>query len=221
MRNHLSRDFTANEPNTKWVVDITYIRRGEGWLYLCAVLDLYSGKVVGWSMAPVQDRHLVLKAVMMACWQRPGRSEVILHSDRGTQFTSAEYQQFLKDNHIVNSMSDVGHCADNAAAEGFFGKLKRERVHRRRYLSLAEARTDVFDDIERFHNPLIQRRLDAEDEAFRLLTQSSVETGWNPKFQPCPAHQLQQARPVRAFSCLSPTRRAQLAALDNTNRMAG
>lgn len=174
VRNQLARDFTANEPNTKWVVDITYIRTGEGWLYLCAVVDLYAGKVVGWSMSPVQDRHLVLKAVMMACWQRPDRSEVILHSDRGTQFTSTEYQQFLKDHHIVSNMSDVGHCGDNAAAEGFFGKLKRERVHRRRYVTLAEARSDVFDYIERFHNPIIQRRLDARDQAFRLLTQQSV-----------------------------------------------
>ena len=177
VRNHLKRDFSASEPNTKWVVDITYIRTGEGWLYLCAVLDLYSGKVVGWSMSPVQDRHLVLKAVMMASWQRADRSPVILHSDRGTQFTSAEYQQFLKDHHIVSSMSDVGHCGDNAAVEGFFGKLKRERVHRRRYLTLSEACTDVFDYIERFHNPIIQRRLDAQDQAFKLLTQPSVETG--------------------------------------------
>jgi len=177
VRNHLARDFAANEPNTKWVVDITYIRTGEGWLYLCALLDLYSGKVVGWSMSPVQDRHLVLKAVMMASWQRTDRTPVILHSDRGTQFTCAEYQQFLKDQHIVSSMSDVGHCGDNAAAEGFFGKLKRERVHRRRYLTLAEARADMFDYIERFHNPIIQRRLDAKDQAYRLLTQPSVETG--------------------------------------------
>lgn len=177
VRNHIERDFTANEPNTKWVVDITYIRTGEGWLYLCAVLDLYSGKVVGWSMSPIQDRHLVLKAVMMASWQRADRSEVILHSDRGTQFTSAQYQQFLKDHNIVSSMSDVGHCGDNAAAEGFFGKLKRERVHRRRYLTLSAARADVFDYIERFHNPIIQRRLDVKDQAFRLLTLPSVEMG--------------------------------------------
>ena len=177
VRNHLERDFTANEPNTKWVVDITYIRTGEGWLYLCAVLDLYSGKVVGWSMSAIQDRHLVLKAVMMASWQRADRCPVILHSDRGTQFTSTEYQQFLKDHHIVSSMSDVGHCGDNAAAEGFFGKLKRERVYRRLYRTLADARTDVFDYIERFHNTIIQRRLDARDQAFRLLTQPSVKTG--------------------------------------------
>ena len=102
---------------------------------------------------------------------------MILHSDRGTQFTSAEYQQFLKDHHILSSMSDVGHCADNAAAKGFFGKLKRERIHRRRYRTLAVARADVFDYTERFHNPLIQRRLDAQDQAFRRLTQPSMETG--------------------------------------------
>ena len=90
VRNHLERDFQAWEPNTKWVVDITFIRTGEGWLYLCTVLDLFSHRVVGWSMSPVQDRHMVLKAVMMACWQRPDRSPVILHSDRGTQFTSAD-----------------------------------------------------------------------------------------------------------------------------------
>jgi putative transposase len=177
VRNHLERDFVALEPNTKWVADITFIRTGEGWLYLCAVLDLFSGKIVGWSMAPVQDRHLVLKAVMMACWQRPDRAAVILHSDRGTQFTSADYQQFLTDHHIVSSMSAVGHCGDNAAMEGFFGLLKRERIHRHRYLTLAEARADVFDYIERFHNPRMQRRLDAQDQAFRLLTQPSVKTG--------------------------------------------
>lgn len=85
------------------------------------------------------------------------------------QFTSTEYQQFLKDHHIVSSMSDVGHCGDNAPAEGFSGKLKRERVHRRRYLTLVDARADVFDYIERFHNPIIQRRLDVRDHAFRLL----------------------------------------------------
>ena len=177
VRNHLERDFTANEPNTKWVIDITYIRTGEGWLYLCGVLDLFSGMLVGWSMSVVQDRHLVLKAVMMACWQRPDRSQVILHSDRGTQFTRTDYQQFLKDHHITSSMSAVGHCGDNAAMEGFFGLLKRERVNRRRYPTIAEAKADLFDYIERFHNPRMQRRLDAQDEAFRLLTQPSVKTG--------------------------------------------
>lgn len=177
VRNHLERDFKALEPNTKWVVDITYLRTGEGWLYLCAVLDLYTHKIVGWSMSTVQDRHLVLNAVMMASWQRPDRSPVILHSDRGTQFTSADYQRFLADHHITSSMSAVGHCGDNAAMEGFWGMLKRERVHRRRYLTLADARADVFDYIERFHNPRMQRRLDAQDQAYNDLTKQSVETG--------------------------------------------
>jgi len=177
VRNHLERDFHALEPNTKWVVDITYIYTGEGWLYLCAVIDLFGGKVVGWATSSVQDRQLVLNAVLMACWQRSDRTTVILHSDRGTQFTSGEYQQFLKDNHLICSMSEVGHCGDNAAAEGFFGKIKRERINRRRYLTLASARSDVFDYIERFHNPWIQRRLDAQDRKFSVLTQLSAETG--------------------------------------------
>lgn len=163
VRNHLERDFSATEANLKWVTDITYIRTAESWLYLCAVIDLYGGKVVGWSMSTTQDRQLVLKAVLMACWQRPARKSVILHSDRGTQFTSYEYQQFLKDHHITLSMSDVGHCGDNAPAEGFFGMLKRERINRRRYLTVSDARSDVFDYIERFHNPRIQRRIDSRD----------------------------------------------------------
>ena len=176
VRNHLERDFKATEPNTKWVTDITYIGTAEGWLYLCAVIYLYGGKVVGWSMSTTQDRQLVLKAVLMACWQRPSRRPVILHSDRGTQFTSYEYQQFLKDHHITLSMSDVGHCGDNAPAEGFFGMLKRERVNRRRYLTVADARSDVFDYIERFHNPRIQRRLDSLDRGISTLTQPSAKT---------------------------------------------
>ena len=96
IQNHLARDFRSEEPNTKWVTDITFIRSAEGWLYLCVVLDLYSDIVVGWSMSHRQDRQLVLQAVLMALWQRTDRSAVILHSDRGTQFTSDEYQRFLK-----------------------------------------------------------------------------------------------------------------------------
>jgi len=173
VRNHLERDFTATEPNTKWVTDITYIRTAEGWLYLCVVIDLYGGKVVGWSMSTTQDRQLVLRAVLMACWQRPDLEPVILHSDRGTQFTSYEYQQFLKDHHITLSMSDVGHCGDNAPAEGFFGMIKRERINRRRYLTVA----DALDYIERFHNPRIQRRLDSLHRGISTLTQPSAKTG--------------------------------------------
>jgi putative transposase len=177
IKNHLARDFKAEEPNTKWATDITFIRTAEDWLYLCIVLDLYSDIVVGWSMSRRQDRQLVLQAVLMALWQRSARSPVILHSDRGTQFTSDEYQRFLKGHNLICSMSGVGSCADNAAVEGFFGRLKRERVNRRQYRANAEARADVFDYIERFHNPLKRRRLKRLESEKIHLTQLSVETG--------------------------------------------
>jgi putative transposase len=176
-QNHLERDFTSTAPNTKWVTDLTYIRTAEHWLYLCIVLDLYSGVVVGWSMRPRQDRQLVVQAVLMAVWQRPGRTPVILHSDRGCQFTSEEYQQFLAAHPIGCSRSAVGSCADNAAAESFFGVLKRERVNRRQYRTRAEARADIFDYIERWHNPRQRRRLAFQQEGEKLLTHLSVETG--------------------------------------------
>ena len=104
----LVRDFTAAAPNQKWVTDITYIRTAESWLYLCVVLDLYDRRVVGWSMSVRQDRALVMQAVLMALWQRDADTAVILHSDRGTQFTSDEYQQFLVAHNLVCSMSGVG-----------------------------------------------------------------------------------------------------------------
>lgn len=173
--NHLSRDFSAEAPNTRWVTDITYIRTAEHWLYLCVVLDLHSGIVVGWSMSPRQERQLVIQAVLMALWQRSDRKPVILHSDRGCQFTSEEYQRFLSGHNLICSMSGVGSCADNAAAEGFFGMLKRERVNRRRYQTRAEARADIFDYIERFHNPRRRRQLEAAQRKDLLLTQPSVE----------------------------------------------
>lgn len=162
VRNHLQRNFEASSSNSKWVTDITYVRTAEDWLYLCVVIDLHARLVVGWSMSAVQDRHLVLQAVLMALWQRENRSPVVLHSDRGTQFTSDEYQRFLKGHNLTCSMSAVGSCADNALVEGFFGMLKRERVNRRRYRSRADARADIFDYIERFYNPRMRSRLKRE-----------------------------------------------------------
>lgn len=157
--NHLARDFTAGQANAKWVSDITYIRTAEHWLYLCVIIDLYSGKVIGWSMNKQQDKGIVINAVQMALWQAQPKLNVILHSDRGSQYTSYAYQRFLKENQLISSMSAVGSCADNAAAESFFGLLKRERVHRKHYETRAEARVDVFDYIERFHNPRRERKL--------------------------------------------------------------
>jgi putative transposase len=160
VENLLERDFKADVANARWVTDITYIRTEENWLYLCVVLDLANDVVVGWSMGARQDRELVLRAVLMSLGQRQGGGPTILHSDKGAQFTSDEYQRFLRDHGLVSSMSAVGSCADNAAAEGFFGRLKRERVNRRNYRTRAEARTDVFDYIERVHNAGRRRRME-------------------------------------------------------------
>lgn len=168
--NHLERDFGAEAPNTKWVTDITYISTVEGWLYLCAVKDLCTDVIVGWSMSHSQTRELVLQAVLMALWQRQDHSPVILHSDRGCQFTSGEYQRFLEAHHLICSMSAVGSCADNASMEGFWGMLKRERIHRRIYQTRAEARADVFDYIERFHNARCRRRLEMHQQKQLLLS---------------------------------------------------
>ena len=177
VRNHLARDFRSERANTKWVTDITYIRTAEGWLYLCVVVDLYSGRVVGWSMSARQDRQLVLQAVLMALWQREDRSPVILHSDRGSQFTSEEYQRFLEGHDLICSMSAVGSCADNAAAESLFGVLKRERVNRRQYRTRAEARADIFDYIECFHNPRKKRRIERLKKKELDCSKPSAETG--------------------------------------------
>jgi len=175
--NHLERDFSATQANDKWVTDITFVRTAEHWLYLCVVIDLYSRQVVGWSMSATQDRQLVLQAVLMALWQREDPDRVILHSDRGCQFTSDEYQRFLNGHNLVCSMSAVGSCADNAAAEGFFGMLKRERVNRRRYYTRAEARADIFDYIERFYNPRMRRKLQRAENREIELNSSVREIG--------------------------------------------
>jgi putative transposase len=160
--NHLQRDFTSQQPNTKWVTDITYIRTAEGWLYLAVVIDLYSSLVIGWSMSQRMEKQLVVQAVLMALWQKQCAGNVILHSDRGSQYTSHEYQLFLSSHGIVSSMSAVGSCYDNAAAESFFGVLKRERVNRKRYMTRAEARADIFDYIERFYNQRKRRQLNSD-----------------------------------------------------------
>lgn len=175
--NHLERDFTALEPETKWVTDITEIKTSEGKLYLCVVIDLFSMLVIGWSMHHRQDRQMVMRAVEAALWQRQGKGPVVLHSDRGCQFTSGDYQDLLKQNQLICSMSAVGHCADNAACEGFFGMLKRERIYRNRYPTLDVAKSDVFDYIERFYNPRMRRRVAKQDLKAAAFLQPSVEMG--------------------------------------------
>lgn len=156
----MERDCTATAPNTKWVTDITYVRTAEHWLYLRLVPELYSGLVMGWAMSARQDSQLVVQAVLMAMWQRPTRTSVVLHSDRGCQFTAEKYQRCLAAHQMTCRMSAVGSCADNAAAESFFWVLKCERMNRRQYRTRVDARADTVDYSERWHNPRQRRRLE-------------------------------------------------------------
>jgi putative transposase len=150
--NRLQRRFATMAPNDAWVTDITHIRTHEGWLYLAVVVDLFSRKVVGWSMQSRITKELVLNALLMAVWRRNPQSKVMVHSDQGSQYTSHDWQSFLKDNNLEGSMSRKGNCHDNAVAESFFQLLKRERIKRKTYSTREEARTDVFDYIEMFYN---------------------------------------------------------------------
>ena len=150
--NRLQQQFTTQEPNVVWVTDITHIRTHEGWLYLAVVLDLFSRRVVGWSMQPRITREIVLDALLMAIWRRKPTTSVMVHSDQGSQYTSHDWQAFLKQHGLEGSMSRRGNCYDNAVAESFFQLLKRERIRRRIYTTREEARSDVFDYIEVFYN---------------------------------------------------------------------
>jgi putative transposase len=177
IRNVLERDFSALEREAKWVTDITEVKTGEGKLFLCVVIDLYDNLVVGWSMHHRQDRQMAMRALEMANGQRRESAAVVVHSDRGSLFCSGDYQRLLRHNGLVSSMSAVGHCGDNTACEGFFGMLKRERVRQRKYPTLDTARADLFDYIERFHNPRVRRRAARQDREVAAVLKLSVETG--------------------------------------------
>ena len=123
-------------------------------VYLAAVIDLFSRRVVGWSMQSRQTSDLVLRALLMAAWRRKPKHAVLVHSDQGSQFTSIEWAAFLKHHNLEHSMSRRGNCHDNAVAESFFNLLKRERIRRKTYRTRDEARQDVFDYIEMFYNPI-------------------------------------------------------------------
>ena len=150
--NKLQRAFTVEQPDSVWVTDITYSRTWQGWLYLAVVVDLYSRKVVGWSMKPTLARELVLDALVMAIWRRRPQSRVMIHSDQGSQYGSDDWLRFLKANNLEPSMSRRGNCWDNAVAESFFSSLKKERIKKRIYKTRDLARADVFDYIESFYN---------------------------------------------------------------------
>ena len=135
-----------------WATDATCVLTGQGWLYLVAVLDLFSRRVIGWAMSPLLDAPLVIAALRMALAQRRPRNPLIIHSDRGSQFASAAYRHLLTQHGLVPSMARKGNCYDNAFIESFWSSLKYELVYHRRFATLAEARTAIFDYIETFYN---------------------------------------------------------------------
>lgn len=150
--NKLERAFTVERPDQAWVTDITYIRTWQGWLYLAVVVDLYSRKVVGWSMKPTLAREIVLDALMTAVWRRKPQGRVLVHSDQGSQYSSDDWLRFCKHHNLEPSMSRRGNCWDNAVAESFFSSLKKERIKKRIYKTRDLAKADVFDYIEVFYN---------------------------------------------------------------------
>ena len=155
--NTLNREFTVEAPNTVWVSDITYIHTGEGFVYLAGVMDLFSRKIVGWSIDTTMATDLVEKALNAAIrTRRPaagvGGTGLLHHSDRGVQYTSERYRQQLLDNGIQASMSRTGNCYDNAVMESFWGKLKSESLYHEHFATIAQARAAVFDYIEAFYN---------------------------------------------------------------------
>ena len=151
-KNLIEQDFTAKRPNQTWAADITYVSTRQGWLYLAVVMDLYSRRIIGWSMDRWMSRHLAINALTMAIDARQPEGLLIHHSDRGGQYTSDDFRDLLKRHEIECSMSSSGNCYDNAVVESFFGLLKRERVNRVRYRTREEARASLFDYIECFYN---------------------------------------------------------------------
>lgn len=150
--NVLNRQFTVEGPDQAYVSDITYINTQEGWLYLAVVIDLFSRKVVGWSMSSRMTASLVCDALRMAIWQRKPKRGLIVHSGRGSQYASHNYRKLLQMYGYVGSMSRKGDCWDNAVAESFFGSLKQERVQWRHYLTRHAAQQDVLNYISMFYN---------------------------------------------------------------------
>lgn len=151
--NLLARKFNVNEPNRKWVSDITYIRVSRQWIYLAVVMDLFSRKVIGWSLDNHMREDLIIDALKMAIDCRSNARDVLLHSDRGVQYRGNDYQNVLKSNGIQCSMSRKGNCWDNAVMESFFGRFKVELIYAENYKSIETAQAGIFEYIEMFYNP--------------------------------------------------------------------
>src|SRR5215472_12983152 len=152
--NLLNRQFSAQEPNSKWVTDTKAVETAEGWLYLAVILDLFSRMVVGWAMAATEDEQLVELALRMALATRRPPAGLLHHSDRGSEFTSERYQAVLREVGIEVSMSRTGDCYDNAAMEAFFATLTKECTDRVRFQTRQEARSAIFEYLECFYNPV-------------------------------------------------------------------
>ena len=150
--NRLAQAPKATAPNQLWVANITYIETKEGWLYLAAILDLYSRKIVGWAMSQRIDTALVLHALAMALLHRCPPAKLLFHTDRGVQYASGDFRHALSQASLVASMSRKGNCYDNATMESFWATLKLEMVYRRAFATRAQARTQIFDYIETFYN---------------------------------------------------------------------
>jgi transposase-like protein len=148
----MKQDFSASGPNQKWAGDITYLRSDEGWLYLAVVIDLWSCAVIGWSMSSRMTAQLACDALKMALWRRKRPENVIIHTDRGGQYCSADYQALLKRHNLRGSMNTKGCCYDNACAESFFHSLKVECIHGEGFNSREIMRTTVFNYIECDYN---------------------------------------------------------------------
>lgn len=152
--NLLKRQFHVTAPNHVWAGDITYIPTQNGWLYLATVMDLYSRKIVGWSMDTNMKASLVNDAITMAIWQRRPAKGLIWHSDRGSQYCAKSHREILKDHGIIQSMSRKGDCWDNATSESFFSILKRELVELSNFVNQKEASAAIFEYIEVFYNKI-------------------------------------------------------------------
>jgi len=150
--NLLNRNFEIDQPNFCYVGDITYIATNEGWLYLATVIDLYSRKIVGWSMADNMKADLVNNALLMAIWQRKPRKGLIWHTDRGSQYASNSHLKIIRQHGIIQSMSRKGNCWDNAVAESFFHTLKNELIYQTKFKTREEAKNVIFEYIEVFYN---------------------------------------------------------------------
>src|SRR5476651_2696779 len=184
--NVLDRQFTADQPNRKWIADFTYIWTAEGWLYVAAVIDLFSRRVVGWSMSATMTAQLVTDALVMAIWRRGKPRSLLHHSDRGSQYTSEQFQRLMADHSVTCSMSRSGNCWDNAAMESFFSSLKTERTARKTYRTRDDARADVFDSaawLQAANRALLQCQTQALDD--RIQEPYGVREAGRISLTPC------------------------------------